>query len=231
MTSWARSPSRSSSAIITRRIWSSTSPPMASSVCFSASSSSWKCRCMMSSRLPEPAGDVVLRALVAGIGEELARDAGLDQLSEQHEASVVRHPRRLLHVVRDDHDRVAVLQLEHQLLDPGGGDRVERRARLVHEQDVRLHGDCPRDAQPLLLPAGKTQRALRQPIRHLVPQGGAPQAALDDPVEVRPIAHAQDARAVGHVLERSEEHTSELQSLAYLVCRLLLEKKNKNPAP
>src|SRR2546425_3344011 len=27
------------------------------------------------------------------------------------------------------------------------------------------------------------------------------------------------------VYERSEEHTSELQSLAYLVCRLLLEKK------
>src|SRR2546425_7320030 len=27
---------------------------------------------------------------------------------------------------------------------------------------------------------------------------------------------------------RSEEHTSELQSLAYLVCRLLLEKKNSS---
>src|SRR2546425_12916314 len=27
--------------------------------------------------------------------------------------------------------------------------------------------------------------------------------------------------------DRSEEHTSELQSLAYLVCRLLLEKKKK----
>src|SRR5687767_15707120 len=27
---------------------------------------------------------------------------------------------------------------------------------------------------------------------------------------------------------RSEEHTSELQSLAYLVCRLLLEKKNRH---
>src|SRR5262245_64672775 len=27
---------------------------------------------------------------------------------------------------------------------------------------------------------------------------------------------------------RSEEHTSELQSLRHLVCRLLLEKKNKN---
>src|SRR2546425_7276991 len=32
------------------------------------------------------------------------------------------------------------------------------------------------------------------------------------------------ARADG----RSEEHTSELQSLAYLVCRLLLEKKKKH---
>src|SRR2546425_6208018 len=29
------------------------------------------------------------------------------------------------------------------------------------------------------------------------------------------------------VVPRSEEHTSELQSLAYLVCRLLLEKKKK----
>src|SRR3989441_4357256 len=31
------------------------------------------------------------------------------------------------------------------------------------------------------------------------------------------------------VSTRSEEHTSELQSLAYLVCRLLLEKKNRHP--
>src|SRR3989441_5832282 len=30
------------------------------------------------------------------------------------------------------------------------------------------------------------------------------------------------------VATRSEEHTSELQSLAYLVCRLLLEKKKKD---
>src|SRR5205823_6840759 len=31
----------------------------------------------------------------------------------------------------------------------------------------------------------------------------------------------------GNKLSRSEEHTSELQSLAYLVCRLLLEKKKQ----
>src|SRR2546425_8745150 len=34
--------------------------------------------------------------------------------------------------------------------------------------------------------------------------------------------HVRDAHA-----RRSEEHTSELQSLAYLVCRLLLEKKKQ----
>src|SRR2546425_1965577 len=41
--------------------------------------------------------------------------------------------------------------------------------------------------------------------------------------------HAARAATAGHVLHgRSEEHTSELQSLAYLVCRLLLEKKKRN---
>src|SRR2546425_6581430 len=35
--------------------------------------------------------------------------------------------------------------------------------------------------------------------------------------------------ADGTRAHRSEEHTSELQSLAYLVCRLLLEKKKKKP--
>src|SRR5687767_15484025 len=40
-----------------------------------------------------------------------------------------------------------------------------------------------------------------------------------------------DFRAIQIDLNRSEEHTSELQSLAYLVCRLLLEKKNVEVPP
>src|SRR2546425_12471662 len=51
----------------------------------------------------------------------------------------------------------------------------------------------------------------------------------------RVLVHVQRQIAVldaqedikSQVQERSEEHTSELQSLAYLVCRLLLEKKKK----
>src|SRR2546425_6670580 len=45
-------------------------------------------------------------------------------------------------------------------------------------------------------------------------------------VEQRERAHWVAAPEL-HRLVRSEEHTSELQSLAYLVCRLLLEKKKK----
>src|SRR2546425_9598122 len=37
-----------------------------------------------------------------------------------------------------------------------------------------------------------------------------------------------DVPQCGKQARRSEEHTSELQSLAYLVCRLLLEKKKNN---
>src|SRR3982751_1826287 len=37
---------------------------------------------------------------------------------------------------------------------------------------------------------------------------------------------ARQFRNTGHIV-RSEEHTSELQSLRHLVCRLLLEKKKK----
>src|SRR5437899_8584783 len=38
----------------------------------------------------------------------------------------------------------------------------------------------------------------------------------------------EDAFVVRQLRQRSEEHTSELQSLRHLVCRLLLEKKNNN---
>src|SRR5947209_14171798 len=61
---------------------------------------------------------------------------------------------------------------------------------------------------------------------------------------LRPVRlHELEGRARGQALERrpedlalielvearSEEHTSELQSRQYLVCRLLLEKKKKKP--
>src|SRR2546425_5625726 len=41
------------------------------------------------------------------------------------------------------------------------------------------------------------------------------------------VSHLEDKARMLLGAVRSEEHTSELQSLAYLVCRLLLEKKKR----
>src|SRR3712207_6269001 len=74
---------------------------------------------------------------------------------------------------------------------------------------------------------GKLTGALTQPLGlEFVEVCGEP---LGQPPGVR----EDDGRAVGvdqiqdPVLDRSEEHTSELQSRQYLVCRLLLEKKKQ----
>src|SRR2546425_2435987 len=49
--------------------------------------------------------------------------------------------------------------------------------------------------------------------------------ALFDPLELPRVRERQSVLLAAPAAVRSEEHTSELQSLAYLVCRLLLEKK------
>src|SRR3989441_4775405 len=62
-----------------------------------------------------------------------------------------------------------------------------------------------------------------------LPAGSVFDGALAAGETVRIMTGAPMARGADTVYpqERSEEHTSELQSLAYLVCRLLLEKKKK----
>src|SRR3712207_7385766 len=65
-----------------------------------------------------------------------------------------------------------------------------------------------------------------RPVGAVVPPAGVDHAVVagDEEVQVAGAArHRGNRRALRE--ERSEEHTSELQSRQYLVCRLLLEKK------
>src|SRR3712207_6929362 len=48
------------------------------------------------------------------------------------------------------------------------------------------------------------------------------------PTMANPIQSKMWDKMRGRISSRSEEHTSELQSRQYLVCRLLLEKKNNH---
>ncbi len=150
-------------------------------------------------RSAETAGDVVLGALLAGVCEDLLGAVDLDQIArlagalQREERGGVTDARCLLHVVGDDHDRVAVLQLGHEVLDRQGRDRVERGGRLVHQQHLRLHGDRPGDAQPLLLAAGQPHPRLLQPVLDLLPEVRAAQRPLDRGVEVAPLSGAVES--------------------------------------
>src|SRR5437870_10680562 len=70
------------------------------------------------------------------------------------------------------------------------------------------------DLHPRVFPCGDGKR----PAEAVRPDGSAVRDVLEQ-AEVRGNVHRFD--------ERSEEHTSELQSRGHLVCRLLLEKKKK----
>src|SRR2546425_5508572 len=82
------------------------------------------------------------------------------------------------------------------------------------------------DALPIFAGEGRVGAQPYSLHRHL---GNA-----TDQSEARGAAAAAAVAAAQRLVvggARSEEHTSELQSLAYLVCRLLLEKKKKTSSP
>src|SRR3712207_7041713 len=75
------------------------------------------------------------------------------------------------------------------------------------------------DALPIS--AGRGRRPLHRPgARHVLGRGDGPAGCRRPEADGRRLADRQ-------LQGRSEEHTSELQSRQYLVCRLLLEKKKK----
>src|SRR3712207_6951036 len=83
----------------------------------------------------------------------------------------------------------------------------------------------PDRAAPQQAGQRRGQRAADDPAEY---EGG--RQAAERPPQERPVDPAdrgigQQVARVALVPARSEEHTSELQSRQYLVCRLLLEKK------
>src|SRR3712207_8826539 len=63
------------------------------------------------------------------------------------------------------------------------------------------------------------------PVEHDVARGARPVVERGRGLLV---PGTREARQAQHLAGRSEEHTSELQSRQYLVCRLLLEKKKSS---
>src|SRR5258708_29000270 len=81
-------------------------------------------------------------------------------------------------------------------------------------------------SQPTITAIKRTSLMLRDPNNA---PDGADMAALDK-IHKQLMAHESPDKLFVNLVERSEEHTSELQSPDQLVCRLLLEKKKQKNA-
>src|SRR2546423_11916733 len=86
-------------------------------------------------------------------------------------------------------------------------------------------------AQDVVVPKRREREAQPALVDDFVSSNRAEHAALEQ-IVFASLAGLSDGRRFAPCSRRrrSEEHTSELQSLAYLVCRLLLEQKN-HPLP
>src|ERR1041384_8701543 len=113
----------------------------------------------------------------------------------------------------------------------------------------RIHGRAPNEIRPVsfeigiaprasgsvLVAMGNTRVICGVMIEETVPRWMKEQSVTGGwlTAEYSMLPYSTNTRkprdiSKGRLDGRSEEHTSELQSLAYLVCRLLLEKKKNN---
>src|SRR5205823_2302863 len=156
--------------------------------------------------VPHELRDIV----VGGPREDVGARARLHDAPAFEDGDLVAELQGLVEIVTDEEDGLPdpLLQRQQLVLELAADERVERRERLVHEQDVRIGRERPREPDALLHAAGELAAIALGPLR----EPDERQLLLDDAPAL-----------LGRVAPRSEEHTSELQSLAYLVCRLLLE--------
>ena len=106
--------------------------------------------------------------------------AVLDDFAQQHKNAFFAGSPRLGHIVGDDEDGVLAAQFPDEFLHRLGALGVQRRARLVHQQQRRLDRQQSRYAQLLLLFQRQLGGPAVQAVLHLVPQQYLAQGRLDD---------------------------------------------------
>src|SRR5438445_7850603 len=108
--------------------------------------------------------------------------------------------------------------------------KIKVRLAVLCFRDGRYEG--PRQAEVQCQIGGCPPIILNVGAKHLpAPASGCALKGLIVKSQIRKsqqeVGHIVPAGKILGLPDRSEEHTSELQSRQYLVCRLLLEKKNK----
>src|SRR5690554_7415212 len=107
--------------------------------------------------------------------------------------------------------------------------RVENLSGVSVNQYLELQHGCPtKNCRPFTIlfikPYQPSTRMAHGPALGILTLISILRETFGD--RVKPLF--RDMKVYGEKPDRSEEHTSELQSRPHLVCRLLLEKKNEN---
>src|SRR6185437_5179156 len=106
--------------------------------------------------------------------------------------------------------------------------RLDEHRGVVLQSRITARIDDLDPVQRDFLSGCELAKRIRRAEKHRLPNplGLQPRCGGDD---TRIVAFRENDFAITPPCDiKSEEHTSELQSLAYLVCRLLLEKKKYN---
>src|SRR5205814_7066564 len=98
---------------------------------------------------------------------------------------------------------------------------VAARPRLLHSFPTRRSSDLERSSGEIAPEASRLKLSISERMPSALRISSMPLSARRSLAIRRSLPMAWPAL-------RSEEHTSELQSLRHLVCRLLLEKKKQN---
>ena len=111
--------------------------------------------------------DEVLDVLVGGLDHHGLRRADLHEATVAHDRDAITKTQRLGQVVGDEDHRLVDLatQPDDLVLHVAADQRVERRERLVEQQDVGIGGQCSGEPDALLLSAAELVRAIAAHLR------------------------------------------------------------------
>src|SRR5258706_4371371 len=87
----------------------------------------------------EPSRNVIFSFFLGRVPENDGSLVELDKLPQEEESRIIGDACGLLHVVGDDDDGAAILELKDQILDLGGGNGIERRTRLIQQQYLGIY--------------------------------------------------------------------------------------------
>jgi len=172
--------------------------------------------------LSEASGDVVLRGLFGGVGEDFFGGVELDEFAEVEEGGLVADARGLLHVVCDDDDGVVFFDFVDEFLYFECGDGVEGGGGFVHEEYVGLDGHGACDAETLLLSSGEGIGGFVEFVFHFVPKCCAAECLFDALADVFLVFDAVDAESVGYVfVDALGEGVGALEHHAYVATEFI----------